>query len=158
MLHCQHTSRDIRVYVVAQSKFVKVKDLLRMQRAEYEKVPKWLTMHQKIPKTYLETISTHAKVGLVESEVVGKIVILAHPPGPPPKMKLINFAMAGTQLRITVQYDDYTYETDVAIRKPRVECTRGLTTIGETWECMRRLTVLLCCPSCIYWYLRYIMS
>ena len=33
-----------------------------------------------------------------------------------------------------------TYETDVAVRKPRSEYTRGLTIVGEAWDYMGNLT------------------
>ena len=43
-----------------------------------------------------------------------------------------------------------TYETDVAVRKPRAEYTRGLTIVGEAWDYMGNLTEVVYSISFVY--------
>ena len=44
----------------------------------------------------------------------------------------------------------FTYETDVAARKPRAEYTRGLTIVGEAWDYMGNLTEVVYSISFVY--------
>ena len=67
-------------------------------------------------------------------------------------------AARSTAGRPSVGLYSYTYETDVAARKPRAEYTRGLTIVGEAWDYMGNLTEVVYSISFVYKCLRYIMS